>query len=140
MICNFNNFQLLKEDRNTQFNIGDYVIIKYDLSGVYSNISTYPIWHNVYGIIVDSGYFDYIKSKEDNIYLVRVLCDLTDEQKIHFRNQSDNKNIIVRHNTNKEEYDNWFHFSYILKFDTKDEFDKEVEKIELEKAANKYNL
>jgi len=141
MISDFYNFKLLEENDNTQLNIGDYVIVKFDLTEVYSKNTSMPLWHNIYGIIIDSGHFNYEKTEIDNLSLVSILCELTDEQKVFIKNEQNSDADVVSHfNTSIKGYDSWFHNDYLLKFNNKDEFDKEVEKIELEKAANKYNL
>lgn len=141
MICNFNNFQLLKENRNTQFNIGDYVIVKHNLSGIYSKNKTIPLWDNIYGVITDIGRFNFEASNVNNLSLVKMLCELTTEQEIFLNgNHINDEDIVSTYHNGKKANDSWFNNEYLLKFDTKDEFDKEVEKIELEKAANKYNL
>jgi len=46
MISDFYNFKLLEENDNTQLNIGDYVIVKFDLTEVYSKNTSMPLWHN----------------------------------------------------------------------------------------------
>ena len=108
-----------------KFEIGDYVILKdtYNI-GMKDPLS---IWHDYYGQIID---VDVTNSH----FLVHMLSFIDDEMK---DNDGDDEEVFGKKRT---ESDIWVCGDYLIKFDTKKEFDEAVNQIELEKDAKKYNL
>ena len=107
-------------ENNTNFNIGDYVIL--DDTGNGSLPAAF--WNNWYGKIKDKKY-DYNVS--DTVFLIEFFNELDDNEKKFI-------------NTNGIRMDNmFFNRCYLVKY-TKKEFVKTVEKIEIEKTAKKFGL
>jgi len=142
LITKFSAFQIKessgKFDTNliTNYNIGDYVILK-------DNVNSRPaLWHNQYGIIKNIGYL-----KTDNLrkklYLIHM--SILTEDIIDFIDHTDSldniqNDIIAVSTYKKEKYDLWVSPDYIIKYDTKEEFDESVDRIEMEKDTKKYNI
>jgi hypothetical protein len=121
----------------TEINIGDYVVIEDTYAGT-------ACWHNTYGIVVDTGYFDYTninrKAPKKDLYLIHHLCELTPEQKKNIEEANTSSIISTTNSYQKEKYDSWVCDDYVIKFNTKREFDNAVEKIEYQKNIKRYNL
>jgi len=126
MITNFKIFEKLETD----LKIGDYVIMKY-------TFDDRSFWNNWYGTIVDIGYNSDNKTKKKNLFLIKLMND--DAQ-----DDGENQNKYIKSTTNYKRLPNncyvWTHLDYIRKYKTKKNFDKAVEKIELEKTAKKFGL
>jgi len=146
MITKFN--ELFSHKKDIKF--GDYVVIRgidYDRPGELN-------CNNFYGKIIDIGTSNY--SSKNSVVLVELKNKLSEEEL--FRLEIKYKNIS---NTIKSTYDEikdfnvhgvklsgwtnkrpccWYSDDYIVQFDSKDEYDKEVKEIEFLKNVNKYNL
>ena len=129
------------ESFNTDINIGDYVVIEDTWTGR-NDKNTKACWHNTYGIVVDTGYFDYYNKKEPkkDLFLIHHLCELTPEQKKNIEEANTSSIISTTNSYTKEQYDSWVCEDYVRKFNTKEEFNQAVEKIEYSKNIKRYNL
>jgi len=123
------------ESFNTDINIGDYVVIEDTWTGR-NDKNTKACWHNTYGIVVDIGHFD--KKENNKLFLIHHLCELTPEQKRNIKEASISS--IISNSFKKEQYDSWVCEDYVRKFNTKEEFNQAVEKIEYSKNIKRYNL
>lgn len=121
--------------------IGDYVITSdsYNLS-----VGDKPaLWHNMYGVILDFGYFIHDKSKTPKLSLIHFLCELSEKDKIHIKDQHSRASNIIgveKRYDSHDEYDTWFHNDYLINYKSKKEFEDAIEEIEMKKNAKKYNL
>jgi len=123
---------------NTIYNIGDYVI----LQDTYNKIDKLSLWNNHYGVIIDICVTLDRKIK-NLLYLVHIISNIEPKMK-EFINIS----IDVIKNSDKDiikpdiDYEDCIFVAsdYLIKYDTKEEFDEAVKRIEIEKTSNKYNL
>jgi hypothetical protein len=125
-------FENLAQDK-----IGNFAILKDTLRHINSNNKA--IWHNIYGKIVNIGKEDIYRSTE--VYLFRPLCELDDNLKIFIKKSEETSGYIYpTFEYTQEEYDMWVLGEYTELYDNKKEFDNAVDKIEIEKNINNYNL
>lgn len=130
-VSNFYDFQIIQENTSDNLNIGDYVIL----------IDGPQLWQNLYGTIKDKGRFNYSKSDDLELCLISILSELSSEQKKFIIGQNINdRDVISLLHKKIEKYDTWVHEMYLVKYNTKKEFDEAVQEIESKKSANKYNL
>lgn len=134
MIFNFNKFISINEKLDNEFNIGDYVFL-FSQNGFKTVTGEFvPPWQNSYGQIIKKSF------KDDNIYLVKLNSEINDDiseiiNDVHQR-RSQLSNFYI-----KPEKDTiTINAKYLIKYDSKEEFDKAVEKIEIDKNTEKYNL
>jgi hypothetical protein len=149
----FSDFQRLNEEVifATDIKVGDYVILK---DTYYEDTSS--SWHNNYGVIVNLGYEvkPHIYSNDKYIIFVkfRPLCELSNETISTIKTGNENNAIKGLYDKNSEKflnlpvndkygskYDHWVYNEYATAY-PKEEWDKVVERIELEKAAKIYNI
>jgi len=136
MITNFNLFK----PKPAPPKIGDYVIMNEILSH-----------HNLYGVIIDTG--KYPHEKDSHIYLIEIQTHISDEESESLKTKFINNLDIIRTNNTPLKHENIFknwagHYpnylwtleEYFELYKSKDEYDKAVEEIEIEKDANKYNV
>jgi len=136
MITNFNLFK----PKPILPKIGDYVIMNEILSK-----------HNLYGTIIDTGRYSYKDSY--TLYLIEVQTHISDEESEKMKNDFINNSDIIRMNNTPLKHQNIFkswagHYpnyfwsleEYFDLYTSKEEYDKAVEEIEIEKDAKKYNV
>ena len=132
MIFNFNKFVSINEGYNNNFNVGDYVFLYDEDAFELDNGEIVPPWQDSYGQIIKNSF------NKDNVYLVKLFSEITEEiaeiivdqksyQMRHFYKYPGKDTICVNN-------------GYLIKYNSKEEFDKAVEKIEMEKNTGKYNL
>lgn len=153
LFTKFSDFQKLNEEVvfRTDIKVGDYVIIK-DTYHIELNENP-SSWHNSYGVVVNLGY-ETKRSGDKYIVFVkfRPLCELSQQTISNIISGQENNNIESLYHKNSEEfssfpindkygtkYDHWVYHEYVVAY-PEEEWDKEVEQIELEKAAKIYNL
>ncbi len=148
------------KSKKIQPKVGDYVILKDDSS------LKKEFWYNFYGKIIDIGTFIYKEKNE--LYLIEFLNEMSkedqDRSRINFLNSiqsiessgySNKNSVFFSSGGRKSQYTPlplnqtpriatkkcmWFIKNNIKFFNTKDEWQIEVDKIELEKEAKKYNI
>lgn len=131
--------------------VGDYVIVEDNsIAGNVSDIGK-EFWHNFYGIIVNTGALTH-KTKND-FYLIEFLNNISieDQEKLRIHFINTRKSIIPSGNSGNVGYSiygiyvapknyMWFIKDKIKTFDSKEEWQKAVNQIELEKTAKQYNI
>lgn len=124
------------EKINFNYNIGDYVIF-HDTFNIERKEKP-AIWNNHYGIIIDIVDNLYNKKSLNKSYVVRLISKLDLEMKKDIKASMDSIKSIT--NIDYDEDVVYISPDYLVKYDTMEEFNKAVEKIEIEKDTNKYNL
>jgi len=122
MITQFKIF----ENKDTAFFVGDYVSLT---SGFGNSI----IWNKWYGKIIN---LEFNTSINDYLYRVKFFNNLSELDEKFLRRNSHMAGVNSKNSTNSMAINK----SYLIKYDTKEEFDKAVEEIEMEKTAKKFGL
>ena len=121
----------MKFFKKLDIKIGDYVILD----------DGKEIIHEIYGKVVNIG-----KTHKDTFLVL--FFDLTPEQRKFIDNHNEwngDDDIVPLYklkfiNPDENEAYYWVHMDYLIKYETKEEFDKAVENIKMKKTAKKYNL
>jgi hypothetical protein len=144
-------FKELFSKKKKDFELGEYVVIR----GIkYDDNKQELDCNNYYGKIIDIGTPSY--SSRHKVVLVELTNKLSEEElfklEMKYKNISSGiKSIYDEIKTfsfhgvklsgwTKKRPCCWYAEDYIVQFNSKEEYDKEVEEIEFLKNANKYNL
>lgn len=121
------NFKIFEENTSESkiFN-GDYVTI--------NKQKITEIWHNIYGKIVN------IEKNNNNLFLLQPLCILTSEEQEEILSYNKFNYDRLYDNIPFDEYDFWIMGDFLIKYDTKDDYDNVTRHIDIIKKINKYNL
>lgn len=126
MIFNFNKFLRMNENVSN-LKIGDYVFISDQTDDIDSFISP---WEGSYGVIVDYTVYD-----DSDVYLVKLLSEITDELRCII--DEENKNNIISNNNDDEI---WVVVDYLTKYKSIDDLEIAAYNFKNKHVIKKYNL
>jgi len=131
MIFDFKKFISINEGVDNKFKVGDYVVLHDDHGFQLADGEIVPPWQDSYGKIIKTD------SLSTYLYVVKLTSEITDNIRIY---------LIDNHTILKNDYNIdlnnaiLVHETYLKKYDSKEEFDKAVEIIKMERDIKKYNL
>jgi hypothetical protein len=133
MIFNFNKFIKINERKNNKFNVGDYVFLYAPYGFKTETGELIPPWQNSYGQIIK-------KSFNNDACLVKLFSEITDKISDIINTDEQRKYQMINFDMKPEKENMVVNCVYLIKYNSKEEFDNAVEKMEIEKNIDKYNL